>query len=824
MIRLSSLLGLILMGVCVAAWGQTETVLHSFGSTSNDGYGPLGGLLMDSSGNLFGTASEGPSIVCDGSYVFGCGIVFELVKSSNGYTGSLLYSFGSNSPTTDGASPEAGLITDASGNLYGTTVYGGSFDCLIDAGADGCGTVFKLVKSPSGYTETVLYAFTGSDGAYPYAGLTMDSSGNLYGTTFHGGACGLGTVFELAKSPGGYTEQVLHSFGCTANDGSSPAGGVTMDAAGNLYGTAEAAGDMTACGGSGCGIVFELVNSNAGYTEEVLYAFTGTDGSMPSAGLIFDGSGNLYGTTQAGGTYGDGTIFELLKSSSSYTENVLYSFQGPGGSDGQTPIAGLLMDASGNLYGSTKWGGTGCAPKGCGTVFELTSSSGTYTENVLHWFGAAGDGVNPAGPLLMDSARNLYGSTFAGGAFHGGSAFKVNLTGTAPALTVSPSYITFSSQQLNVTSSPQTITVTNSGNAGLVFGSSPVAFSGANGADFAATADTCVDSTLAANATCQVSITYTPSLAGSEYAVLTFSDNATNGPQTLDLSGVTVSYSYTALSPLSLTFPPQLVGTTSPPQTVTLTNTGNFPLGITSISMTANYSETNNCGSSLAAQASCTINVSFAPTMGGGALVGSLSLTDNSGGGGASGVALSGTGMDFSAGLTFGSPSLVIISPGQTATYPLSVVPLGGYNQTVTLACKDAPPLATCSVSPATVALNGTAVVPAILTVTTTAPTLAAPHSRNWPGPPPIVLWVSVVGLFGLFRACLAASGGKAHRTMLILMTLLLLPMVFLSSCGAGGLNPSPGTPGTPAGTYTLTVIGTSGNLTNSSTVNLHVN
>jgi uncharacterized repeat protein (TIGR03803 family) len=597
-----------------------------------------------------------------------------------------------------------------------------------------------------------------------------------------------------------------------------------MDAAGNLYGTAEAAGDMTACGSSGCGIVFELVNSNSGYTEEVLHAFTGADGSTPSAGLIFDGSGNLYGTTQAGGTSGDGTIFELVNSSSGYTENVLYSFQGPSGSDGQTPVAGLLMDASGNLYGTTKLGGTGCAPNGCGTVFELANSSATYTEKVLHSFGALGDGANPDGSLVLDSAHNLYGTTFAGGAFHAGSTFKVDPTGTAPALSVSPSYITFSSQQLNITSAPQTLTVTNTGNASLIFGSSPVAFSGANGADFAVTADTCVDSTLVANATCQVSITFTASLAGGEYALLTFSDNAPNGPQTVQLSGVTVGYSYTVLSPLSLTFPPQLVGTTSPPQTVTLTNTGNFPLGITGISMSGNFSETSNCGSSLAAQASCTINVSFAPTSGVSGLMGLLSLNDNSGGGGASGVVLSGTAIDFSVGLTFGSPGLVIISPGQTATYPLSVVPLGGFNQTVTLGCKDAPPLATCSVSPATVALNGTAVMPATLTVTTTAPTFAAPHNRNCPGPPSIVLWIPVVGLFVLFRACLAASGGKAYRATVVLMMLLLLPMVFLSSCGGGGSSGSPGTPGTPAGMYTITVIGTSGNLTNSSTVNLQVN
>ena len=282
MIRLATLLVLFFTAFSVSVTAQTESVLYSFGSTPTDGFGPAGPLLIDGSGNLFGTTSEGSATPCDGGNVNGCGIVFELTRSSNGYSENVLYSFGSNSAITDGASPYAGLMSDAAGNLYGTTVWGGtlSAQCAgLDIGINGCGTVFELVKSPTGYTEKVIYSFTGLDGANPYAGVTMDSAGNLYGTTYNGGSCSLGAVFELVKSSGSFAERTLHSFGCTSSDGWYPNGTLFIDAAGNLYGTAESAGDLPACG---CGIVFELVNSSGNYAEKVLYSFTGPDGQIPS--------------------------------------------------------------------------------------------------------------------------------------------------------------------------------------------------------------------------------------------------------------------------------------------------------------------------------------------------------------------------------------------------------------------------------------------------------------------------------------------------------------------------------------------------------------
>jgi uncharacterized repeat protein (TIGR03803 family) len=944
---IACLLGLILMGLSVAARSQTEIVLYGFGSTPNDGFGPAGGVLVDASSNLFGTTALGSTTLCDLAEVHGCGIVYELVKSSNGYKEKVLYSFGSSSPAGDGASPQAGLIMDALGNLYGTTTYGGSSQCLIDLGVDGCGTVFELVKSSSGYTENVLYTFTGSDGANPYAGLTMDSSGNLYGTTYNGGACALGTVFELVKSSGTYTEDVLHSFGCTSTDGWSPYAGLITDSAGNLYGTAESAGDLAACGGFGCGIVFELVNSNGHYTEKVLYSFTGTDGQMPTGNLISDSTGNLYGTTQGGGEYGYGTVFELASSLGSYTENVLYSFKGAGDDDGQTPVPGLVMDASANLYGTTRLGGTDCAPDGCGIVFELVNSSGTYTEKILHRFGVAGDGEVPAAPLAIDSVGNLYGTTDVGGpsGASGGTVFLVNPTATAPAAILSAFSLTFGNQPINVASAPQSVTVTNSGSANLIFGSGAVKISGGNATDFTVSANTCSGTSITPGATCSILVTFTPSIVGAESAALNFADNASSSPQTVGLLGTGVTAPLVTLSPSGLVFSPQAVGTTSAAQAVSLTNRGGSPLSITSITVSAGFSETNTCGLSVATGGSCTINVVFAPTTVG-SLIGTLSVSDNapnspqtasltgSGAGpvasvspasivfssqiigktsiaemttvantgdadltifsvaisgantgdfaivssgttcvangtvtaGSScgvsvmftptaggtrsailtitdnsydqtnntqNVALSGSGEDFGVAVASGTSSRATVMPGGTASYSVSVSPEGGFNQTVNLSCAGAPSEATCSVSPNSLLLNGSSASTATVTVTTTA--ASATPFYGWPNGGDHRLrvqpyWPAMrlpVGLMGLLVVIGVAGLRRRWETNPLLrramLATILVSQTILASCGGGSSSP-PQNPGTPAGSYTLTISGTSGTLSRSTTLTLTVN
>ncbi|MGH6847527.1 MAG: choice-of-anchor tandem repeat GloVer-containing protein [Methylocella sp.] len=390
--------------VIVAAAGggalaaPTETVLYFF-TGGSDGSGPSG-LIADSSGDLYGTTVSGGASTLSGGTVF---------KVSPDRAETVMHSF--TGRPSDGSGPLAGLIADSSGNLYGTTDVGG---------ASNEGTVFKLSQ---GGTETVLHTFTGgSDGAFPQAGLIADSSGNLYGTTQDGGALGQGTVFRL--SPGG-TETVLYSF-CpsfpSCSDGAIPHAGLIADSKGNLYGTTFGGGAATGCGGfGGCGVVFKV---SPGGTETVLYSFTGTDdGANPQAGLIADSSGNLYGTTEFGGglstqdcPFGCGVVFKL---SPSGTETVLHSFAG--GSDGVNPLAGLIADSSGNLYGTTSY-----------TVFKLSPGG---TETVLYSFkGGISDGISPAAGLIADSSGNLYGTTEFGGASDAGTVFKLTGTGFVPAV------------------------------------------------------------------------------------------------------------------------------------------------------------------------------------------------------------------------------------------------------------------------------------------------------------------------------------------------------------------------------------------------------
>ena len=324
----------------------------------------------------------------------------------------VLHSF---SGGADGVSPQAGLIFDAAGNLYGTTSQGG---------ASSMGTVFELTPAGGGtWTEKVLYSFHGgADGTSPRAGLIFDAAGNLYGTTYNGGTNFAGTVFELTPAGGGtWTEKVLLSFGNDV-DGSNPQGELIFDGAGNLYATTKNGG-----GPNDAGTVFELTPGAGGtWTEKVLYSFSGgADGSDPFGALIFDGAGNLYGTTYQGGSSSVGTAFELTPAGGgTWTEHVLHNFST--GTDGSGPQAGLIFDAAGNLYGTTNGGGT----YNHGTVFELMpAGGGGWTESVLHSFGSGTDGSGPYGSLIFDGAGNLYGTTYLGGSYGGGTVFRFNAQG-----------------------------------------------------------------------------------------------------------------------------------------------------------------------------------------------------------------------------------------------------------------------------------------------------------------------------------------------------------------------------------------------------------
>jgi uncharacterized repeat protein (TIGR03803 family) len=294
--------------------------------------------------------------------------------------------------------------------------------------------VFELTpKAGGGWEEKVLHAFDFNNGAYPLTSLIFDASGNLYGTTPNGGggACnygseGCGTVFELTpKAGGGWTEKVLHNFSNYGTDGYQPLTGLIFDGAGNLFGTTSLGGRRSAICPDGGGTVFELTpKAGGGWTEKVLYSLDdNAKGLYPNAGVVIDGAGNLYGTTTAGGAHASGTVFELTpKTGGGWTEKVLHSFGG--GEDGYEPLAALILDAAGNLYGTTNAGGA----HGVGTVFELTPKAGGegWTEKVLHSFLAYDkDGVQPQAGLIFDAADNLYGTTTLGGAHGEGTVFEI---------------------------------------------------------------------------------------------------------------------------------------------------------------------------------------------------------------------------------------------------------------------------------------------------------------------------------------------------------------------------------------------------------------
>ena len=441
-----------------AASAQTLITLSSF--NEGNGAGPaFGSLILDTRGNLFGTTQYGGAS--------GVGTVFEIAKTSRGYasTPTTLVTFNN----TNGAYPEAGLILDAKGDLFGTTQSGG---------ASGDGTVFEIAnqcvaddetKQPQDQdqgdqeghedcpehfsrryasTPTTLVSFDNTNGASPAASLIANANGDLFGTTEAGGAYGDGTVFEMAnqcvaadetKQPQDQedhkdcpehfsrryasTPTTLISFDDT--NGAYPAASLIADAKGDLFGTTEKGGD------SGAGTVFEIAKTSSGYasTPTTLVSFDFTNGAFPVASLIADASGDLFGTTGAAGAAGDGTVFEITKTSSGYasTPTALVNFSIF--ISGAVPIGGLIADADGNLFGTTLEGGD----SGVGDVFEIAKTSSGYasTPNTLIIFDS-NDGAYPLASLIADANGDLFGTTQYGGAAGDGTVFEITDSGFVP--------------------------------------------------------------------------------------------------------------------------------------------------------------------------------------------------------------------------------------------------------------------------------------------------------------------------------------------------------------------------------------------------------
>jgi uncharacterized repeat protein (TIGR03803 family) len=434
-------LALFTLGLVAAASAQSGSysVITEFNGTN--GRQPIGNLIADSIGNLYGVTEYGGNSNCAN----GCGTVFQLKKSSGAWQFSELFQFTGGS---DGATPLAGLTIDSSGNLYGTAFYGG---------ANSQGVAYKLSPGTKGvWTQTVLWAFQGganNDGGYPASQMAFDSSGNLYGTTEVGGTggCGFGNscgvVFILsAGSSGEWTESVIYNFN-NPNDtygpnGWEPSGPVVFDSHGNLFGTTSLGGSLdTFCGIYlyGCGVVFELSPGSSGWTESVAYTFNGaTNGGYAQSGVTIDSAGNLYGTTVEGGEgcvsgYNPcaGTIFILQPNTSGgYNGHTLFTFEGnynEVGPTGGLPLGSLTLDSAGSIYGSASSGGRALNGRpGDGTVYKLSRSPGSVKQTLLHTFqpiGAGGSG--PSSNILIDSAGNLYGTATRGGSSGNGVVFEI---------------------------------------------------------------------------------------------------------------------------------------------------------------------------------------------------------------------------------------------------------------------------------------------------------------------------------------------------------------------------------------------------------------
>ena len=375
------------------------TLLYNFQGGSSDGGYPYAPLIAGSSGRLYGTTNDGGPA--------DQGTAFELNRSGPGYAERPLYAF--KGGTTDGALPYGSLLLGKGGVLYGTTYSGGAF---------GAGCVFALTPSGSHYTESVVYSFEGSpnDGANPYAGLSEDAAGTLYGTTLYGGTFGAGTVFSLTQGANGVLESVLYSFS-GSSDGATPYGAVLPSSGGVLYGTA------TFGGSENDGVVYALTPSGTTYVESVLHNFAGgTDGANPYSSLVEAANGDLFGTTVGGGSGNSGTVFRVDAAKKPYVEQVLYAFGASGSGDGTAPYGAPVLYRGGKLFGTTFGGGA----YGAGTIYELSKRHKGFAETILASFTGFPAEANPYSGLFEKSGA-LYGTTFGGGYDGYGTVFSLKL-------------------------------------------------------------------------------------------------------------------------------------------------------------------------------------------------------------------------------------------------------------------------------------------------------------------------------------------------------------------------------------------------------------
>lgn len=800
-----------------AGSGYTETIVHAFTETNGDGGAVDGGLVTDGSGNFYGTTNLGGSL--------GYGTVYRVTAGKTGTSYDVLFSFGSSIKSN----PYGGLVLDSAGNLFGT----------------GGGLIFELTPADQG---TPIFGFesqlNGPDSQNPASDLAIDGAGNLYGASDYLNNDN-GTVFMLSPEPAGgcpsntnsgngYCETVLYSFTGTNEDGNTPNGGLVLDAAGNVYGTTRIGGTSAACSG-GCGTVFKLSpepqagcasgsNVGDGYCETVLYSFMGEaslDGTAPNGDLALDSAGNIYGTAGGGTGSGgnDGIVFKLSPQpaggcpigshgGNGYCETALHNFEGPP-SDGASPNPGLILDSAGNLYGTTESGGTTASGgTAYGTVFKVDPAG---TESVLYGFMAGStDGFGGTqGRLALDSAGDIYGTTYGGGEFGYGIVYKlVPLPATTTDLDLSPSSVTVGSSGpvvMSATASPVSGSGTPTGSITFFNGTTQI-----------------VNSTLTSGST---TYDYNPSsLAVGTYTITaTYNGDSSFAGSTSPAQMLTV----TPASNFTLSASPSSVSVAqggSGTSIITVTDVGAFtgavslaptglPSGVTAAFTTGSASGTQVLTLTASTSAAVTSNAVTVTITG---TSGSLSATTT--------VELS---ITAEPGLAPGSggTTSISIAPGATTgnTGTISVVGTNGFSGTVNLTCSvtttmtNVTDMPTCSLSPTSVTISGTTAQTSTLTITTSAASSAA-NERT------ILFWPSASGTT-LALAWFFVRPRRRRRWHGLLGLLILTVSMSLSACGGGnsssggggggggGGGAGAGNPGTTVGGYTVTVTGTSGSV-----------
>jgi hypothetical protein len=775
------------------------------------------GIGVDSPGNAYvtgyTTSTDFPTVnplQATNNAINGTAFVTKL----NAAGSALVYSTYLGGSNTDSG---AGIAVDSSGNAYVTGETSSTdFPTAnpLQATYEGNGDAFVAKLNPAG-SALVYSTYLGGSGGDQGNGIAVDSSSNAYVTgltdssdfptvnplqaTDH--AYPYSNAFVAKLNAAGSALVYSTYLGGSGEDYDSGGVGIAVDSSGDAYVTGgttstdfPTANPLQATYGGGLYDAF-VAKLNAAGSALVYSTYLGGSGEDYGVGITVDSSGNAYVTGET-----ESTDFP--------TVNALQATCGDCGLNIRAPFVAKLNAAGSALVYSTYLGGG--APGIGGSGIAVDSSGNAYVT------GCSSTGFPTVNPLQ---------ATYGGGL---ADAFVAKIS-PAPVVTLSAKSLSFASQIVSTTSGEQSVTLTNSGDGLLSI--TAITVSG----DFAlaTTATSCPygGGSMASQANCTINVTFSPTATGTRTGTVTVTDNAAGSPQSVVLSG-TGTGPVVNLGSSSLTFSAQMSGTSSSAQPVTLTNTGNAPLTISSITASGDFSQTNTCGSSVSAGANCTISVTFKP-MAGGTQTGSISISDN-GPNSPQTIALSGTGQDFSLGPPSGSSTSATAAPGQAATYTLSVGGEGGLSGTVTFTCTGAPSEATCTVSPNPLTV-GSSATNVTVTVTTTASSVSAPRSRPLPPVPPLSPGLRYLLMLVLALAAMACAIGRQNQpgvsrwqsTMVPLAAGLLLTLA-LAGCGGGGGSASiTSNPGTPAGTYTLTVTGSTGSgssaLSHSVTLTLNV-